>query len=359
MPQITQPNIVPVVLAGGQGTRFWPISRSDHPKQFLSISENGESLIQATINRLELLAKPNSMLVVTNVNHEQLVKKHVPQCNLIAEPIAKNTAASIGVAALWCIKNSPGSVMAVFPADHHIENTNVLVEKIKIAAAQAQSSDSLITLGVRPSYPNTAYGYIRRGEQVADSIYEVSRFFEKPSLERARKYLEDGNFYWNSGIFIWKPEIYLEAIKSYLPELHSGLMELKENFYESSKSDEFRKIFDRLESISVDFGILEHAQNCLVVEAEDLGWNDVGSWDAWANHFKADSNNNLLHGQTLALDSDNSVVYSNDRLIALLGCSDLVVIDSKDALLVCPRSRVQDVKEVVTKLIEQGRTDLT
>jgi len=351
-------NIRPVVLAGGQGTRFWPISRTSKPKQFLSISPTGESLIQATINRLQPLCENEKIIVVANSNHRDLVNEHVPNCDSLIESQGRNTAASIGLAAIYLMKHDPTAVMAVFPADHYIENSPKLIERIKVAASVAVKNNALATIGVHPCSPNTAYGYIKCGGQLQDGVYKVSRFYEKPSLERAREYLDEGGFYWNSGIFVWRPDILLEGIKSYMPDLHRGLKEISSVLGSKQEDEVLAKVFANLDSISIDFGLLEHARNCVVVDSGDIGWNDVGSWDAWAHHFTPDSKNNLLHGETVALDSSNCVVYSNDRLIALLGCKDLVVIDSQDALLVCPRSKVQDVKDVVTELNSRQRKDL-
>ena len=353
------PLIRPVVLAGGQGTRFWPVSRSSKPKQFLSITGSGDSLIQATVKRLEPLASREDMLVISNHKHQALVEEHIPSVNIIAEPQGRNTAASIGLGAIWLEKYRPGSVMAVFPADHHIENDELFRDKIRQAAEIAMSSDVLVTLGIAPTFPNTGYGYIRRGTQISKGAYKVTRFFEKPNLERARQYLEQGDYYWNGGIFVWRPEVVLAGIKDHMPQLWAGLEKIKGALGTKTEGAVIAEVFSQLEGISIDFGLLEHAKNCVVVEAGGLGWNDVGSWDAWAEHFKADKNGNLLHGEAIALDSKNAVVYSNDRLIAVLGCSDLVVIDSKDALLVCPRDRVQDIKEIVNHLVATGRSNLT
>lgn len=355
---MAQTKVCPVILAGGSGTRFWPVSRSDKPKQFLSITGSGDSLIQATVKRLEPLAARQDMLVISNVKHQALVEEHIPGVHILAEPQARNTAASIGLGAIWLQKNRPNSVMAVFPADHHIQNGDLFRERISQAADIAASSDSLVTIGIAPTSPNTGYGYIRRGKSTSKGAFSVTRFFEKPNLARARQYLEDGDYYWNSGIFLWRPEVVLAGIKEHLPQLWSGLEKIKAALGTKHEAAVIAEVFGQIEGISIDFGLLEHAKNCMVVEAGGLGWNDVGSWDAWAEHFKTDNEGNLLSGESLALDSKNCVVYSNNRLIAILGCSDLVVIDSKDALLVCPRNRVQDVKEVVTHLVSTGRSKL-
>lgn len=351
--------IVPVILAGGQGTRFWPISRAARPKQFLSISPDGESLIQATVNRLDKLSTRNDMIVVTNQSHVELLTEHVPECKVLKESIGKNTAASIGLAAIHLMKYDPKSIMAVFPADHYIKNSDLLIERIKLAATIANKSAALATIGITPTSPNTGYGYIKCGPRLQNDVFKVSRFYEKPSMERAREYLEEGGFFWNSGIFIWRPDVLLEGLKSYMPDLYKGLREISSALGTDSEGEVSARVFSSLDSISIDFGLLEHARNCVVVDSGDIGWSDVGSWDAWADYFTPDSKKNLLHGDAMAIDSTDCVVYSHDRMIAMLGCKDMVVIDSRDALLVCPRSRVQDVKDVVSELVAKGRKDLT
>lgn len=351
-------NIFTVILAGGQGSRFWPISRMDRPKQFLSIDDSGESLITATAKRLAPLSDDTSQLVITNVRHEKLVKEHVPKARIITEPIAKNTAASIGLGALHVLKRDPNGVMGVFPADHYIPSASLLLERVKIAAQVAREQDVLVTIGITPSNPNTAYGYIQRGTEIADQVFQVNRFYEKPSLERAKNYLEQGGFFWNSGMFVWRASVLLDAIKSFMPQLYAGLMEIDAAIGTSQEEKIVKEVFEKLDSVSIDFGIMEHARNCVVIESGDIGWNDVGSWDAWANHFSTDRDNNLLHGDSIAIESKDCVVYSEKRLIAVVGCEDIVVIDSDEALLVCPRSHVQGVKKVVEVLKEEGREDL-
>lgn len=346
-----------VIMAGGQGTRFWPISRMEKPKQFLSISSSGESLIQATARRVKQLSsyKP---IVVTNVLHESLVKDHIPNSVVIAEPVGKNTAASIALAAAWLKSQGKDDVMVILPADHSVKNEELLNESILDAIKLAHDHDVLVTIGVPPSYPNTGYGYIKRGVPLNGKGYIVRRFYEKPNVERAIEYCKSSDFYWNSGMFVWKPSVILEAIEEYLPQLHEQILKIQKSFNTKEYSKVMQEVFDEIESISIDFGVLEMARNCAVVPAKDFGWNDVGSWDAWAEHFSKDKEENLIHGDAVAIESHNSVVYSTGRFIALVGAQDLVVIDSGDAVLVCPRSRVQEVKKVVDYLKVKNRSSL-
>lgn len=347
-----------VILAGGQGTRFWPISRAQKPKQFLSISSSGESLIQATARRVEPLSSGKPVLVVTNEQHTTLVREHLPYASIIGEPQGRNTAASIGLAAIHTRKKGADNLMVVLPADHSVQDEEGLRKTLVKAIEVAYNHDILVTIGVPPTYPHTGYGYIRRGIPVNGKGYMVRRFFEKPNLERAIEYCESGEFYWNSGMFAWKSSVILEAIQEHMPQLYSGLLEIEAVIGTEAESEVIKKVFEGLEPMSIDFGVLELARNCAVIPAESFGWNDVGSWDAWAEHFNKDNEGNLLHGDAVAIDSQNCVVYSDSRFMAVLGLDDIVVIDSGDAVLVCPRSRVQDVRSIVETLKAKKRFDL-
>lgn len=348
-----------VILAGGQGTRFWPISRMTRPKQFLSISATGESLIQATARRVEPLGGKDALLIVTNVLHRPLIAQHVPHAQILCEPVGRNTAASIGLAALHVRREDADAVMVCLPADHAVRDDAKLLATLQEAVKIAGSEDALITIGITPTSPHTGYGYIKRGTRINKSnAYRVSRFFEKPNLERATKYVESGDFYWNSGMFAWRASVLLDAMKTHLPQLYEGLMKIDAAIGTKNEEKVMREVFEPLESTSIDFGVLEHAKNCIVVTAEPFGWNDVGSWDAWAEHFSTDKDGNLLHGDVLPIESKNCVIYSQEKLTAILGVDDLVVIDSGDALLICPRARVQDVRKVVDELKKTGRNKL-
>lgn len=350
--------IFAVILAGGQGTRFWPVSRMKRPKQFLSISDDGESLIQATARRVRPLVGEASTFIVTNKLHEPLIRQHVPDAVVVSEPIGRNTAASIGLAAIYVDAHCSDAVCVVLPADHAIGNDELLCQALKRASDVARTQDLLVTIGVRPLSPHTGYGYIKRGNSIDRNAFRVDRFFEKPSLERAEQYLEAGNYYWNSGMFVWRTSTILSAIKDFLPDLHKGLMEIRDAIGTPQEQLVLDRVFPTLESISIDFGVLEHARNCAVIDAEPFGWNDVGSWDAWAEHFERDSDSNLLRGDVLAIESKNCVVQSEHKFTAILGVENLVVIDSGDALLICPSSEVQEVRKIVEALKQKRRTEL-
>lgn len=349
---------VAVILAGGQGSRFWPLSRSEKPKQFLALGDSDASLLQMTAQRMEPLVGENGVLVVTNESHRKMVSEHLPTSSILCEPLARNTAPAIALAALQ-VQMTHGDVpMLVLPADHIVKNEDRLLEVFREAIALATERDVLVTIGVLPSEPHTGYGYIQQGELLAGHSYRVKRFYEKPSLQRAQAYVESGEYHWNSGMFVWRPSVFLSAVQSYMPELHSAMERLRANFGTAEYDSITAEVFEQTASISVDFGILEHASNCVVVRAADFGWSDVGSWDAWAEHFARDKNGNVLHGDGLFIDSESCIVNSPDRFTAVLGLKDVVVIDSGDALLVCPKSRVQEVKLIVSELKEKGRENL-
>jgi mannose-1-phosphate guanylyltransferase len=348
-----------VILAGGQGTRFWPLSRKDKPKQFHSLFDKSESLIQGTFRRVRSLAgSDQNCIVVTNNAQSPLVKEHLPSAKVIHEPVGKNTAPSIGLAALYIEKKDPRGVMVVLPADQVVANDAELIRCLSKAVTLAKSSDSLVTIGVTPTSAHTGYGYIKRGLSIGNQCFAISRFYEKPNVERAAQYLESGDYYWNSGMFVWRVDVLLQAIREYLPALWNGLQEIKPHIGSAKEPQILQEIFPQLESISIDIGVLEHARNCIVVEADSLGWSDVGSWDSWAEKQPADKNSNVLLGDVLAFDTQNCVVRSPHRLTAIIGVEDLIVVDSGDALLICPRDRLQDIKRIVDELQKSDREDL-
>ncbi|NMC62596.1 MAG: NTP transferase domain-containing protein [SAR324 cluster bacterium] len=347
-----------VILAGGQGTRFWPISRMKKPKQFLSLTRSGNSLIGETVRRIEPLCGSENIWVATGDDQTALVKEHVPSAHVISEPCARNTAASLGLAAAYIDKVDPNAVLVCLPSDHAVKDEIALRKVLQDAAELANSQDLLVTIGIRPTHAHTGYGYILRGAPLVSGGFTVRRFYEKPNQERANEYYESGNYFWNSGMFVWKARVLLQEIEEYMPAMYSALMAIQDAIGTPEEQEVLKEQFVSMEAISIDFGVLEHARNCAVIPADSFGWNDVGSWDAWAEYFNTDSKNNLVEGDALVLDSRDCIVKSAQRFIAVLGLDDVVVIDSGDALLICPRDRVQDVRKVVQHLKENGRNEL-
>ncbi|NDC39737.1 MAG: mannose-1-phosphate guanylyltransferase, partial [Proteobacteria bacterium] len=304
------------------------------------------------------LVGESAVWVVTNIEHKPLVEEHVPYARIITEPIGRNTAASIGLAALHLRRVDPSTVMLVLPADHAVKDETALRRTLQKAVDTAAQANQLVTVGIPPTSPHTGYGYIKRGKAIAGGSFAVSRFYEKPNYERAKRYVESGDFLWNSGMFAWRVDAILEAIRDFMPQLHEGLLKIDAALHTPQEAAAVSEVFSALESTSVDFGILEHARNCAVVAAEPFGWSDVGAWDAWAEHFTTDENGNLLRGDTVIVDSRNCVVHSEKSLTAVIGAENLIIIDAGDALLVCPRGKVQDVRAVVEELKRRNRQDL-
>lgn len=349
-----------VILAGGQGTRFWPVSRASLPKQFLSIEEGSPSLIKKTTLRALKLSDPDSIWSVTSDALAPLVAEHVPESRIISEPIAKNTAASIGLSAIHIAHVDPNAVMVVMPSDHAIKNEDALIDVLRLSAKVARSIPVLVTIGIAPESPHTGFGYIKKGKAIPgfDGVYSVQRFFEKPNLERAIEYVKSGDFFWNSGMFVWSVQSILDAIHDELPDLYEGLIEIKSVIGTPKEKEVTQKVFNALEGVSIDIGVLEHVKNTVVVPASEFGWNDVGAWDAWAEYFDVDADNNRTQGDVSLIESSGCVVRSHGPHVAVLGAEDLVVITSSDAILVCPKNKVQDVRKIVDNLKKKNRTEL-
>jgi len=357
--EVLSGNIHAVILAGGQGTRFWPMSRKARPKPFLPFGDGRESLIQATARRaLELVGDNSRLWIVTNEVQRALAEEHVPGAQIIAESLPRNTAAAIGLAVAHIRAVDPTAVMVVLPADHAIEREDLLLTALQEAASLAMAEPLIVTVGVPPTSAHTGYGYIRRGASLRGAAYMVHRFYEKPNQERAEQYVSSGLYCWNSGMFISSVETAWNAFEEHMPELFTALGKITEALDSPTYEEAVKAEFEPLESISIDFGVLELARNCAMVWSEPFGWNDIGSWDAWADHFEHDARDNLFRGDVVAIESEGCTVHSEHRLCALVEVSNIVVVDSGDALLICSRDRVQDVKLVVEELRKRGRNDL-
>ncbi len=332
-----------VILAGGVGSRFWPFSRELEPKQFMKIIGE-DSLLQSTLERLKgVIAPKNTYIVTNNIYFYELLSQikgyNIPEGNIILEPEAKNTAPAIGLCAQLIGKKDKDAVLVVLPADHYIKNLGKFKQVIKKAIDRAKDN-FLVTIGIRPTMPSTGYGYIKVKAGVKA---EVEEFLEKPCLEKAKKYYRDNRFYWNSGMFIWKASVYLKEVERYLPGLSKQLSLIK-------TKDDISKVWQKIKPISVDYGIMEHAKNIVLIPA-NFYWTDVGSWDALAEIFPKDRQGNVLYGDTLNLDSQGVCVFSKgNRLISTIGLKDIVIADTPDALLVCDRNKTQDVKRLVGNL---------
>lgn len=349
------PQTFAVIMAGGVGTRFWPRSRERSPKQFLEILGGG-TMIENTLSRLKPLVDQNKVFIVTNRIQADIVRQLVPEMpssNVLAEPIGRNTAACVGLSALWINRVDPDALMVVLPADHIVQNTEEFLRILQLALRVAQEKDALVTIGIKPTHPETGYGYIQSAEEEIDrneyrsqGVYRVKTFAEKPNLETAERFLQSGDFLWNSGIFVWKASVILRELELHLPELHEQLLNVRKSIgtpvYEQTLEHAYRII----RSISIDYGIMEKAGNVYVVKG-DFGWSDVGSWDEVVRLTPTDDAGNSIRGRTILVDSNNNYVDAGKKIVATIGVDDLIIISTDDAILVCKKERSQEVKEVV------------
>jgi mannose-1-phosphate guanylyltransferase len=352
-----------VIMAGGQGTRFWPRSRRKMPKQLLNIIGE-KTMLEQTAARIGPLIPPERTLVVAGDGHRDRIRDCLPQLpeeNFLFEPVGRNTAACVAWAALWVRRRASDAVMAVLPADHLIRDEAEFLRVLKVATAVAQPLNRLVTIGIQPAHPETGYGYIRVSEDRLQvdgrGIFRVAQFVEKPSRQKAEQFLAEGTYVWNSGMFVWRADsIWLEICR-YLPQLAHDLEPVAEVTAADTLGDMLNAVYPRLPSVSIDVGVMERAQDVWVVPA-DIGWSDVGSWRALAELLGADAHGNVVIGEQRGIDTAGCFIHSPNKLVATIGLSNLVVIDTDDVLLICPKERDQDVRKLVELLEREGRHDL-
>lgn len=353
-----------VILAGGSGTRFWPLSRASRPKQFLALVTD-RTLIAETQARVLPIAGPSQTWVVCGEQHREGVRAALPElpdARVLVEPAARNTAPAIGLAAIYALHADRDALLCVLPSDHHIANPDAFRAALEVAGRAAASGD-LVSLGVRPTRPETGYGYLRRGAAREGGSFAVDAFVEKPDAVTAARYLQDSAYSWNAGIFVFRADALLAALQRHLPDVHNGLVEIASALArnEAAALEVSRRVFPRLPSISIDYGVMEaeaRSTRRLALVPVDCGWSDVGSFAALPEVRALDSRGNALAGDALAVDCDDCVVLSEgDRLVAAVGLRGLCIVDSGDALLVVPRDRAQDVRAVVEALRARGRID--
>ena len=350
-----------VIMAGGGGTRFWPLSRVGMPKQVLNIM-GGDTMINLTISRCEGLIEEKDTFIVTNARQKdvlnKVLKEGVPSENILLEPHARNTAPCILLAALKLRSIYGDGVMAVFSSDHYISDEPGFRRVFEAAIDAAVARDKLVTIGITPSFASTGYGYIEYDMDSGQSgVYEATRFVEKPDREKAEGYLRSGNYLWNSGMFVWKISTIISQFERFLPRIYEQMQRYASAMGTGDEDTALREAYESIQPISIDYGIMERSNEVLVIPG-DFGWNDVGSWDALANVFPPDASGNVVKADYLGIDTRGCVIYGQDEFVATIGLTDMIVVHTSDALLVCPKDRAHDVKKIVEALRKEGREDL-
>lgn len=357
-------NIFAVILAGGAGVRFWPYSREYWPKQMLDIVGE-DSLLRQTIRRLENFIPPENIYIVTTAKLAQDIQHHLirlgrdaRKITLIQEPMGKNTAAAIGLAAIHIKKIHGDGVMLTMPSDHLIRNIDSFQEAMKTAVKGAEKG-FMITFGIKPNKPETGYGYIEVKGGYGDfgpPFMKLERFVEKPDLEAAKTYVEKGNYFWNSGIFLWKISKILEEIERHMPQLSTGLKVIEESLGSTTEKETVETVYSGFQSQSVDYGILEKSQDVLTILGS-FDWTDLGSWGSLYDVLEANPKGNIVKGDVIEVDNENSLLLGSHRILAAIGLKEMVVVDTPDATLVCPKGRVQEVRKVVDELKKNVREE--
>jgi mannose-1-phosphate guanylyltransferase len=354
-----------VIMAGGSGSRLWPLSRHNRPKQSLSIIGN-RSMFQHAVDRLSGLFPHERILIVTVADQVDLLREatpEIPEENYIIEPLPRGTASVVGLAAIAIKAFDPQATMAILTADHLIANESQLRDLLKAAYDTAQE-DFLVTLGITPFYPATGYGYIQKGQSLGEyrglDVFRVDRFKEKPNRELAEEWISDGDHVWNSGMFIWQIDAVMAEIERQMPDLYKKLSTVSELWLTDERTDALMTIWPTIHPETIDYGIMENARDVAVVPSTDLGWNDIGSWESLFDVLESDESGNIImRGEHLSFDTQGTLICedSPDRLIVTVGVEDLIIIDSGDAVLVCDRKQAQRVRDVVNYLKENGRDE--
>ncbi len=359
-------NIFAVILAGGSGTRFWPASRRLRPKQLLPLGPSApHSLISSTLDRLEGLISKDQVLVATGAHLVEATRQELaslPESSFLAEPQARNTAPCIAWAARVIARRDPDAIVCVLPSDQHASDPEEF-RRVLARAADAASSGVITTIGIVPTRPETGYGYIKRSSQVSDGVFAVDRFVEKPDLRTAQQYLDSGEYFWNAGIFVFRAQDMVRAVDEYLPAMKAPLDAIDEAAGTPAEGERVEDFFATCEGVSIDYGVMEKTGSLYVVPG-DFGWSDLGSWESSWELSPKDAAGNAVPSGTVLVDARNNLIEDlrqnaeGKKVIALIGVEDLCIVETDDALLVMPRSRSQDVREVVAALKETDRADL-
>ncbi|MGD2294202.1 MAG: mannose-1-phosphate guanylyltransferase [Candidatus Aminicenantes bacterium] len=351
-----------VILAGGSGTRFWPLSRKKVPKQFLPVISE-KTMIEETVHRLTPLIPESKIFTISNADQAQVIRTLLPNLpgqNILVEPQGKNTAPSLMLATAEVYLNNPSAVVAALPADHLITDTALFLKKLEAGAETASKETDLVTFGIPPTFPATGYGYIQflRENPVhiqEEDFYSVLGFKEKPEYEQAIFFMREGNYYWNSGMFLWKAETFAAKLEQYAPSLYAFWLNMCDALKDRDK-ERLARIFEDIPSISIDYALMEKAEGVRMCEG-NFGWSDVGSWTALHEIWGDDEQGNACRGENILLDTHNCQVYNPGRLTAMIGIKDIIVVNSKNALLICHKDQDQRVKQVVERLEKKDKKE--
>lgn len=345
--------ITALIMAGGRGERFWPKSRKNLPKQFISLTGDGKTMIQSTVERILPIVDMEDIYIATNRDYRDLVLEQlplIPKENIICEPVGRNTAPCIGLGAIHIQKKYEDAIMIVLPSDHLIKYNSMFVNTLKDACEVAELDENLVTIGITPDYPETGYGYIKfKADKYLKRAFEVECFVEKPNLETAKEYIATEEYLWNSGMFIWKVSSIYSKFKEILPDMYNGLEKIKASFGTQEQEIALEKEYFNFNSISIDYGIMEKSSGIYSVPGT-FGWDDVGSWLAVERIRKSNEYGNVVSGNIITVGSKNCIIEGGKKLIATVGIEDLIIVDSEDATLICDKRSANDIKKVLENL---------
>lgn len=350
-------------MAGGGGTRFWPLSRQKTPKQLLNLSGKDLMVNEAVDRMAEVIGKSNIFIVTADVQTPAMItatQGRVFSKNILAEPSARNTAACIGYAAMEICRKYGDGVMIITPADHYIKDVPALTRTFKKALLTAEEQDRLVTIGLKPTFPSTGFGYIRYDASVSGDVKPVIGFREKPDEETAKEYIESGEYAWNSGMFIWKASLILSKLQEYVPDIYRDLSVIGDAMNTPREQQVLHEVYPNIRRISIDYAVMEPSaeKGDVLVIPSDCGWNDVGSWDMMDILHEPDENGNVCLGDVVAVDVKDAVIYSSGRTVAAADVENIVIVETPDTVLVCRKDKAQEVRKIVDVLSEKGRTDL-
>lgn len=342
-----------LIMAGGRGERFWPKSRKNLPKQFLSLTDDGKTMIQLTVERISPLVDLEDVYIATNRDYKGLVLEQlpgIPEQNILCEPVGRNTAPCVGLGAVHIAAKYEDAIMFVLPSDHLIKFNNIFLDVLRNAADVAEKGENLVTIGITPDYPETGYGYIKFCPDVSEGqAYQVDRFVEKPGLEVAKGYLASGQYLWNSGMFTWKISSILKNIRELMPDTYAGLMRIREAIGTPEEEIVLEREFREMPAQSIDYGVMEKAEHIYTIPGA-FGWDDVGSWLAVGRVKKSNEAGNVVDGNIITINTSNCIIQGTGKLIAAVGLDDMIIVDTEDATLICAKNSAGDIKKVLENL---------